>query len=182
MFYAYVKDLDISILEKKDLNILFGALNLSCSALWRAGLVLFIVEHDSTDFCLTVMHDCRLCHVRKLLHTKERQEETHEQLRRVLGDSCISCELQLADKHHEARQGTSSISPAVAEELFASEYSKKECHMQALSADLTQLKKAVVNVDNSLSPSHTLLQIHCVDHKGLLYDIVRTLKDHDVKV
>lgn len=54
--------------------------------------------------------------------------------------------------------------------------------MQALSPDLTQLKKAVVNVDNSLSPNQTLLQIHCVDHKGLLYDIMRTLKDHDIKV
>ncbi|KAK9755200.1 hypothetical protein RND81_01G008800 [Saponaria officinalis] len=117
-----------------------------------------------------------------LLHTKQRQEETYEQLRSVLGESCISCELQLADKHHETRQGTSSISPTVASELFASEYSKKECHMQALSPDLTKLKKAVVNVDNSLSPSHTLLQIHCLDHKGLLYDIMRTVNDHDVKI
>lgn len=124
---------------------------------------------------------CFYVYVRDLLHTKERQGETYEQLRAVLGETCISCELQLADSYHEARQRTSSISPAVAEELFASEYSK-ECHMQALSPDLTQLKKAVVNVDNSLSPSHTLLQIHCVDHKGLLYDIMRTLKDHDVKV
>uniref|UniRef100_A0A803KS14 ACT domain-containing protein ACR n=1 Tax=Chenopodium quinoa TaxID=63459 RepID=A0A803KS14_CHEQI len=101
----------------------------------------------------------------ELLHTKERQGEAYERLRCVLGESCISCELQLADSHHEARKRTSSISPPVAEELFASEYSKKECHMQALSADLTQLKKAAVNVDNSLSPSHTLFQIHCVDHK-----------------
>ncbi|XP_021716193.1 ACT domain-containing protein ACR9-like [Chenopodium quinoa] len=118
----------------------------------------------------------------ELLHTKERQGEAYERLRCVLGESCISCELQLADSHHEARKRTSSISPAVAEELFASEYSKKECHMQALSADLTLLKKAAVNVDNSLSPSHTLFQIHCVDHKGLIYDIMRTLKDHDVKI
>ncbi|CAO2840615.1 unnamed protein product [Amaranthus hypochondriacus] len=117
----------------------------------------------------------------ELLHRKERQEETYEQLRCVLGETCISCELQLADAQHESRQGTSSVSPIVAEELFASEYSK-ECHMQALSPDLTQLEKAVVNVDNSLSPSHTLLQIHCVDHKGLLYDIMRTLKKHDVKI
>lgn len=118
----------------------------------------------------------------ELLHTKKRQEETYEQLRSVLGESCISCELQLADSHYEGRQGTSSISLAVAEELFASEYSKKECHMQALSPDMTRLKKAVVNVDNSLSPSHTLLQIHCIDHKGLLYDIMRTLKDNDVQI
>ncbi|XP_074267850.1 ACT domain-containing protein ACR9-like [Silene latifolia] len=117
-----------------------------------------------------------------LLHTKQRHGETYEQLRSVLGESCISCEIQMADSHYETRQGTSSISPAVAQELFASEYSKKESHMQALSPELTKLKKAVVNVDNSLSPSHTLLQIHCLDHKGLLYDIMRTVNDHDVKI
>ncbi|KAL9247688.1 hypothetical protein vseg_021095 [Gypsophila vaccaria] len=117
-----------------------------------------------------------------LLHTKQRQEETYGQLRSVLGESCIGCELQLADSHYETRQGTSSLSPAVAQELFASEYSKKECPMQALSADLTKLKKAVVNVDNSLSPSHTLLQIHGLDHKGLFYDIMRTVNDQDVKI
>ncbi|KAJ8434276.1 hypothetical protein Cgig2_009251 [Carnegiea gigantea] len=118
----------------------------------------------------------------ELLHTKKRQEETYDQLRSILGEACISCELQLADSHYEAHRGTSSISPAVAEELFASEYSKNECHMQALSPDMTRLKKAVVNVDNSLSPSHTVLQMHCVDQKGLLYDIMRTLKDYDVQI
>lgn len=116
------------------------------------------------------------------LHTKARQEETYKQLRSVLGESCISLELQLADSQYEVLQGTSSISPAVAEELFACEYSKKERPMQALSPDMTKLKEAIVNVDNSLSPSHTLLQIHCADHKGLLYDIMRTLKDHDVQI
>lgn len=121
-------------------------------------------------------------HVRELLHTKKRQEETYDQLRSILGEACISCELQSADSKYEARRGMSSISPAVAEELFASEYSKKECHMQTLSPDMTRLKKAAVNVDNSLSPSHTVLQMHCVDHKGLLYDIMRTLKDYDVQV
>jgi len=123
-----------------------------------------------------------LCYLREKLHTKSRQEETYKQLHAVLGESCVSLELQLADSEYEILQGTSSISPAVAEELFASEYSKKECPMQALSPDMTKLKETVVNVDNSLSPSHTLLQIHCVDHKGLLYDIMRTLKDHDIQV
>ncbi|GAB4860185.1 hypothetical protein Ancab_011663 [Ancistrocladus abbreviatus] len=118
----------------------------------------------------------------ELLHTKERQEETCVQLRSVLGESCIICELQLADSHYESLQGISSISPAVAEELFRSEYSEKGSHLQALSPDMTRLKKASVNIDNSLSPSHTLLQMYCVDHKGLLYDIMRTLKDYDIKI
>lgn len=36
--------------------------------------------------------------------------------------------------------------------------------------------------DNSLSPSHTLVQIFCQDHKGLIYDIMRTLKDYNIQV
>ena len=119
---------------------------------------------------------------RELLHTKKRQDETCEQLHAVLGESCIRCELQLAGPECDCHQGVSSLSPVVAEELFRFELSDKETRLQALSPDMTKLKKANVVVDNSLSPAHTLLQIHCVDHKGLLYDIMRTLKDCNMKV
>ncbi|KAH9627109.1 hypothetical protein KSS87_009767 [Heliosperma pusillum] len=166
-------------------------------------IVLWVVPHSSTRTVLWVFSELELTIERVkvtttpdgrvmdlffitdnliLLHTKQRQEETYEQLRSVLGESCIVCELQLADSHYETRQGTSYIAPAVAEELFASEYSKNVCHTQTLSPELTKLKKAVVNVDNSLSPSHTLLQIHGLDHKGLFYDIMRTVNDQDVKI
>lgn len=37
-------------------------------------------------------------------------------------------------------------------------------------------------MDNSLSPTYTLIQLHCFDHKGLLYDIMRTLKDYNIQV
>ncbi|XP_062084914.1 ACT domain-containing protein ACR9-like [Humulus lupulus] len=119
---------------------------------------------------------------RDLLHTKDRQNETLEQLHAVLGESCITCELQLAGPECERRQGISSLSPVVAEELFRCELSDKEIHSQALSPDMTKLKNANVTVDNSLSPAHTLLQIHCADHKGLLYDIMRTLKDCSIQI
>uniref|UniRef100_A0A5B7BSW7 ACT domain-containing protein ACR n=1 Tax=Davidia involucrata TaxID=16924 RepID=A0A5B7BSW7_DAVIN len=118
----------------------------------------------------------------ELLHTKKRQDETCEQLHSVLGDSCISCELQLAGPQYDGHQGSSSLSPIVSEELFRCELSEKETCSQALSQDLTKLKKASVTVDNSLSPAHTLLQIQCVDHKGLLYDIMRTLKDCNIQI
>ena len=39
-----------------------------------------------------------------------------------------------------------------------------------------------ITMDNSLSPAHTLVQIVCQDHKGLLYDIMRTLKDYNIQV
>lgn len=119
---------------------------------------------------------------RELLHTKKRQDETLEQLHAVLGESCISCELQLARPEYECCQGMSSLSPVVAEELFSSELPDKEIHSQALSLDMAKLKEASVSIDNTLSPAHTLLQICCADHKGLLYDIMRTLKDSNIQV
>ncbi|MCL7047550.1 hypothetical protein MKW94_004786, partial [Papaver nudicaule] len=38
-----------------------------------------------------------------------------------------------------------------------------------------------IMVDNSLCPAHSLIQILCMDHKGLLYDMMRTLKDYNRK-
>ncbi|KAK6144571.1 hypothetical protein DH2020_021391 [Rehmannia glutinosa] len=119
---------------------------------------------------------------RELLHTKARQDETCERLYTVLGESCISCELQLAGPQYNNLHGISSLSPHVAEELFRFTLSDKEPRSQALSPDVTELKKASVKTDNSLSPVHTLLQINCVDHKGFLYDIMRTLKDCNIQI
>lgn len=117
----------------------------------------------------------------ELLHTKERQNETYKQLHAVLGQSC-SCELQLAGQQYDNLQCISSLSLSVSEELFRCELSDNVFQTQALSPDMTQLKKASVTIDNSLSPGHTLLQISCVDHKGFLYDIMRTLKDCNIQV
>ncbi|THU70078.1 hypothetical protein C4D60_Mb08t21260 [Musa balbisiana] len=115
----------------------------------------------------------------ELLHTKERQDETCERLIAVLGESVNRCEIQLAE---DFQQGVSSLPPVAAEELFSLELCDGEFCSQALSPDMKRLKKANVNIDNSLSPSHTLLQIQCVDQKGLLYDIMRTLKDCDIQI
>ncbi|CAH8387086.1 unnamed protein product [Eruca vesicaria subsp. sativa] len=122
-----------------------------------------------------------------LLNTKKRQEETLEKFRSVLGESCLSCELKLAGSEYEYHQNTPSLSPPVAEELFMSEQQltdEEDNRAQALSDDMIKKLKnsSVVTVDNSFSPSHTLLQIRCVDHRGLLYDVLRTLKDFDVKI
>lgn len=118
----------------------------------------------------------------ELLHTKKRQDEALEQLHAVLGESCINCELRLAGPEYEFHQGMSSLSPMVADELFRLEFSDKEIRYQGLSPDMAKLKKASVTIDNSLSPAHTLLQIHCADQKGLLYDIMRTLKDCNIQI
>ncbi|KAM0953569.1 putative [Protein-PII] uridylyltransferase [Dioscorea sansibarensis] len=115
----------------------------------------------------------------ELLHTGKRQDDTCERLHTVLGESCISCEIQLATNF---QQGFSSIPPAIAGELFRPELSDSEICLQTLSPDLAKLKKPSVTIDNSLSPSHTLLQIHCADQRGLLYDILRTLKDCNLQI
>ncbi|PIA39023.1 hypothetical protein AQUCO_02700299v1 [Aquilegia coerulea] len=118
-----------------------------------------------------------------LLHTRRRQDETCGRLNIVLGDSCISCELQLAGPEYQSLEhGVSCLAPAVAEELFYCELLDMENHSQTLSPDLVNLRNGSVSIDNSLSPAHTLLQIHCVDQKGLLYDIMRTLKDCNIQV
>ncbi|XP_020086392.1 ACT domain-containing protein ACR9-like [Ananas comosus] len=114
----------------------------------------------------------------ELLHTKKRQDETCELLNAALGPS-VSCEILPAEGF---QQGFSSLPLAVAEELFMPEFSDGETYSQSLSLDMKKLNKASVSFDNSLSPAHTLLQIHCVDQKGLLYDIMRTLKDCNIQI
>ncbi|KAI3937928.1 hypothetical protein MKX01_027855 [Papaver californicum] len=119
----------------------------------------------------------------ELLHTKKRRDDTCRSLYTVLGDSCISCDLQLSGLEYKAlQQGVSSPPPTVADELFCCELSEKENLSHALTPDLNKLKSPSVTVDNSLSPAHTLLSIHCVDQKGLLYDIMRTLKDCKIQI
>ncbi|RZC84059.1 hypothetical protein C5167_046844 [Papaver somniferum] len=118
----------------------------------------------------------------ELLHTKKRRDDTCRSLYAILGDSCISCDLQLPGPEYDAlQQGVSSPPPTVAEELFCCELSEKENLSHALSPDLNKLKSPGVTIDNSSSPAHTLLQIHCVDQKGLLYGIMRTLKDCNIQ-
>ncbi|GJU28795.1 ACT domain-containing protein ACR9-like protein [Tanacetum coccineum] len=109
-----------------------------------------------------------------LLHTKDRRDETCEHLSGVLGECCISCELQLAGPEYETQQGFSSISQELADELFSCELSTKE--------DLSNDKKAVITVDNLMSPAHTLLQIQCLDQKALIYDILKISKDCNIRI
>ncbi|KAF3794095.1 ACT domain-containing protein [Nymphaea thermarum] len=120
---------------------------------------------------------------RELLHTKQRREDTCERLIEVLGESCQSCDLQLAGPEYEAYQhGFSSLPPAVVDELFSSNLSDDDIYSQEFVPDLLRLKKSTLSADNSLSPAHTLLQVQCLDHKCLLYDILRTLKDCGIKI
>ncbi|EYU29887.1 hypothetical protein MIMGU_mgv1a007224mg [Erythranthe guttata] len=114
---------------------------------------------------------------RELLHTKERKEETYDNLRAVLGDDVISCDIELVGPEITAcSQGASFLSDAIAEEMFNAEKPDENQN------DEIALKCPSITMDNSLSPSHTLLQIACQNHKGLLYDVMRTLKDYNIQI
>lgn len=114
---------------------------------------------------------------REQLHTKKRQEDTYEHIKEVLGDDMISCELEMVHPEVAACSQASAFLPSViTEEAFNFEDSEV-----CLNGSINGSIPSIV-IDDSLSPSHTLFQIVCLDHKGLLYDIMRTLKDHNVQI
>ncbi|KAK9062977.1 hypothetical protein SSX86_016847 [Deinandra increscens subsp. villosa] len=117
-----------------------------------------------------------------LLHTKIRGEETCDHLRIMLGECCISCELQLAGSEYDLQQGSSCISKEVTEEFFSNEVFEEEDCPQTISGGMSKVEKASITVDNILSPTHTLLQIQCLDQKGLIYDILKVSKDYGIRV
>lgn len=119
---------------------------------------------------------------RDLLHTTKRREEACKHLGVVLGEYCISCELQLAGPESVSQLDFSTLSEAVAEELFSRNLSRKEASLQTLSPDMEKVNLGAITVDDFLSPAHTLLQIQCVDQKSVVYDIFRTSKDFNIQV
>lgn len=73
-------------------------------------------------------------------------------------------------------QGPSFLPQEIAEDMFSYEILQEQ-----LSTSVA-CNKASITVDNLMSPSHTIIKFACQDHKGLLYDIMRTLKDYNIQV
>lgn len=114
---------------------------------------------------------------RGLLHTKKRQNDTHDNLETVLGVYMISCDIEKVGSEITVCSHESTfLPPEITEDMF---YSKK--HDQHRRESLPFEGVSVI-MDNSLSPAHTLVQIVCQDYKGLLYDIMRTLKDYKIQI
>lgn len=114
---------------------------------------------------------------RELLHTNKRQEDTCYHIKDVLGDATISCDIEMVGPEVTAcSQASNFLSSVITEEVFSSD----KCDGNH-SGSITS-KSISILMDNCLSPSHTLVQIVCQDHKGLLYDIMRTLKDYNIQV
>uniref|UniRef100_A0A0D9XH30 ACT domain-containing protein ACR n=1 Tax=Leersia perrieri TaxID=77586 RepID=A0A0D9XH30_9ORYZ len=111
---------------------------------------------------------------RELLHTKNRREETYEKLQSVLGDSLTSCEIESATEEMSSCLQASALLPhSAVEQMF---------NVEVVEEQSRSCGSLSVAMDNSLSPVHTLIQIQCGDHKGLVYDIMRTLKDCNIQI
>lgn len=113
---------------------------------------------------------------RELLHTNKRKEDTSEHLKAAMGSAMISCDIEMVGPEITACSAESSFLPtAITEDLLPLEIPDE------LPSLLTSTSFSV-DMDNSLSPGHTLVQIACQDHKGLLFDIMRTLKDYNIQI
>ncbi|KAM7264107.1 hypothetical protein ACFE04_001790 [Oxalis oulophora] len=114
---------------------------------------------------------------RESLHMKNRQDETNDNLKEAIGDDMISCEIELVGpKIAACSQGSSFLPSVITEDIFPMEMCEELPSLSLTSS------KVSITMDNSLSPGHTLIQIVCRDHKGLLYDIMRTLKDYNIQI
>ncbi|KAE9465492.1 hypothetical protein C3L33_02614, partial [Rhododendron williamsianum] len=112
---------------------------------------------------------------REQMHTKKRQDDTHDYLQDVLGDAMLSCEIEMVGPEITAcSQGHSFLPPAITDDKLNSDIDERQRGSPPSSVS--------IDMDNSLSPSHTLVQIVCQDHKGLLYDLMRILKDYNIQI
>jgi len=95
----------------------------------------------------------------------------------ILGDPSISIDIELVGPEITACSQSSSFLPsAITEDIYDLELPG------SLQSETSTSDSVSIAIDNSLSPAHTLVQIICQDHKGLLYDIMRTLKDYNIQV
>ncbi|KAL4341687.1 hypothetical protein GQ457_08G018980 [Hibiscus cannabinus] len=123
----------------------------------------------------TVMDLFFVTDTRELLHTKGRQEETYKALEDIMLDPVISCNIEKVGPEITACSQASSFLPsAITDDIFRLEISNE---LPSVSSN-----EVSVMMDNTLSPAHTLVHIVCQDHKGLLYDIMRTLKDYNLQI
>jgi hypothetical protein len=104
-----------------------------------------------------------------MLKEKQNEDQLYVLLRKVTGDSAGKYEIKRDGQEWGGLDYTTFSSiPSFVEDLCLKGPSESA--------------KISICIDNSLSPRHTLLKISCNDHKGLLYDCLRTLKDFQMGV
>lgn len=88
-----------------------------------------------------------------------------------------SCDIEVASSEIAAcLLASSSLPHSVMEEVSL------ELPDEPSTGSLPALNNPLVTMDNSLSHAHTLIQLYCHDYKGILYDIMRALKDYNIQV
>ncbi|KAL0344667.1 UNVERIFIED_CONTAM: ACT domain-containing protein ACR10 [Sesamum radiatum] len=134
------------------------------------GKVMDLFYITDTRFCIHNFVERNLC-------IQRGERRTYDHLKAVLGDDTSSCEIEIAGPDISASsQEPSFLSDAIIEDMFSIEMLEKH------KDNSIAFKRPSITFDNLLSPSHTLIQIVCQDHKGLLYDIMRTLKDYNIQI
>ncbi|XP_045797745.1 ACT domain-containing protein ACR10-like [Trifolium pratense] len=107
---------------------------------------------------------------RELLHTQKRRDGTIDKLTAILEDIFTTIDIELVGSETTVFSQASSSLPNAITDVFDSQ-----------SGTSTSDSVSIV-MDNTLSPAHTLVQIMCQNHKGLLFDIMRTLKDFNIQI
>lgn len=159
----------------------FGLLNNVSQLLWEMDLTIikgrFWTMPDRNLMYLFYITDNR-----ELLHTETRKDEVCYHVKTKLGQSSAYCKLWLTTPEFGGLNCTATtLSPSVIEDMF--NYSGLEPDIDFKSVGSGgKLDSFSMVTDNNLSPSHTLIQILCKDRNGLLYDLMRTLKDYNIQV
>lgn len=107
---------------------------------------------------------------REMLREQRRQDDLCFRIKSTLGEVASSCDVALAGPVWAVLDCTRCCS-------LSSTLAKDPCSMEAPGTS-----KVTINLDNSLSPGHSLLQISCKDRKGLMYDCMRILKDFQIQI
>ncbi|XP_024003925.1 ACT domain-containing protein ACR10 [Eutrema salsugineum] len=176
---SYLSDSELQPLKLPDLFLLKLACSDRTGLLYDVTEVLYKLEINIEKVKISTTPDGKVMDLffvtdtRELLGTEKRRDEVYECLKDAIGDSMMSYDIELVGPEITARSPASS---SVAETLFSSDVLAEH------SSGLHTSSSVSIAVDNSLSPGHTLIQITCQDHKGLLYDIMRTFKDFNIQI
>lgn len=101
-----------------------------------------------------------------------------ERVKSVLGASHSLCELSLATIDDVNETFDPEVLHGVPDELIMKDLSPHAAGAEAAP----NATKFSLNIDNSLSRGHTLLQIASCDRRGLLYDCLRALSDLNLQI
>lgn len=118
---------------------------------------------------------------RNALQNKRRHEVACDRIKSVLGASYSFCELSVTSDNDLNEISDLGMFPTIPNDLFSKRWPSTEADVAFINP-APNTPKFSLNIDNSLSPGHTLLQITFQDRRGLLYDCTRALSDLNLQI